>query len=459
MKKVFFLLLLGVIPAVLLSQSTIVSGFAPDGQGQVIRIMAFDDFISKKIITLGESKIGDSGQFSIEIELTETIGAFLDINYQRAELFLEPGKSYDLEIIYDAANRMESYFDRQGLQYIFREDDPNELNRMIWRFNEMYNTFVMENFEHIVKLHDKGRVADFRNEIDASFKDIEHPYFRNYMTYKFADIYQFARLKGKKALADEYFVGKPVLYENVEYTFFFEEFFEKFLTTNPDVITISDLIIAVNDNQSIAEVDEALSAVPYLQDDGFRQLVLIYGLRGLYFNGTYKKPQVLAMINDINNSTSNPVHKKITSNLLENLQHLAPGTQAPDITLTGIGGQAFNLSNLSGKPILLNFFYTQRKDTQNSFDILAELYNYYRSGLEIISISMDDDPEAYKPLANSGNYHWTFAHYGNDPTVLDKFNIRNLPLYVLLNADGSIAMYPAPPPGPELENAIMKVVH
>jgi len=459
MKKAFLLLVTMVIPCVIFAQITVVSGTVNGGKGQVIRLMAFDDFISKKIIILGESIIDENGQFHIEFELEETIGAFLDINFQRAELFLEAGKSYDLDIIYDASNRMESYFDRQGLEYIFKEDDPDELNRMIWRFNEMYNTFVMENFEHIVKLHDKGRVAEFKDKIDATFTDIDHPYFKDYITYKFADIYQFARLKGKNVLAEEYFINKPVLYNNVEYTFFFEEFFEKFLTTNPDVITISDLIIAVNEENSLSMIDEALAQVPYLQEAGFRELVLIHGMRGLYFNGTYKKPEVLSLIKEINSLTYDPMHKRITANLIESLGRLAPGSPAPDLLLTGIGGQEFNLRNLKGKPILLNFYYSSRKDTQNSFEVLAELYNYYRSGLEIISISMDDDPDAYKTLANAGGYHWTFAHYGNNPEVLDKYDIRNLPLYVLINADGSIAMYPAPPPGPELENAVMKVVH
>lgn len=459
MKKVLFLLAAIIIPGIIFAQKTIVSGKVSGGNGQLIRLMAYDDFISKKIISLGECTVSDEGQFKIEFDLQETIGAFLDINHMRAELFLEPGKTYELEIIYDAANRLESYFDRQGLEYSFMNENPDELNRRIWKFNEMYNKFVMENFEHIVKLHDKGRVSDFQDEVEREFNDIEHPYLNDYITYKFADIYQFARLKGRITLAEEYFTGKEVLYNNVEYTFFFEEFFEKYMTTNPDVITISDLIIAVNEEGSLPMINDALAQVPYLQDEGFRELVLIHSLRGLYFNGTYKKPKVLELIKEINKSTGDPMHKKITANLIESLGRLATGSPAPDLLLTSIGGQEFHLGNLKGKPILLNFFYSTRRDTQNNFDILAELYNYYRSGLEIISISMDDDPEAYKSLANSGGYHWTFAHYGNDPGVLDAYNIRNLPLYVLLDAEGNIAMYPAPPPGPELETAVMKVIH
>jgi cytochrome oxidase Cu insertion factor (SCO1/SenC/PrrC family) len=36
---------------------------------------------------------------------------------------------------------------------------------------------------------------------------------------------------------------------------------------------------------------------------------------------------------------------------------LAPGTTAPDVTLTDLDGHAFQLSSLRGKTVLLNFFF------------------------------------------------------------------------------------------------------
>jgi hypothetical protein len=457
MRKVFFILIL--LPAFLQARETSLSGIVENGQGQLLRITAHDDFISKKSVTLGSSKIESDGSFSIAFDLEETICAYLDINYQRTEIFLEPGEEYILDIRYNPENHLVSYFDRQDLVFEFRYKEAQGLNQLIWQFNEMYNTFVMENFEHVVKLHDHARVEKFRSQVEETFSNVENTYFRNYIKYKFADIEQFARLKGEHALAKEYLAGKPVLYRNVEYTFFFDEFFQKFLTTSPDVITISDLIIAVNDHASNEMILEALAGVAYLNDPGLRELVLIHGLKNLYYNGTYKKPQLLDMIRDIHASTQNAMHKRITSNLLETLTHLSPGSPAPDLRLTGIAGPEFNLKNIKGKAVLLTFFRSGQKGMKNAFDRLAELYSYYRAGLEIISVSLDNDPAAYLPLANSGGYNWTFAHYGNNPEVFDLYNIRDLPMYVLIDVEGNIASCPAPPPGDELERELMKVIH
>lgn len=456
--RLLFLLII-LIPLNIFAQKTMISGSVSGAEGQVVRLLAFDDFVSRKIISLDESPISAEGTFSLEFDLPATQAAFLDINYQRSEIFLEPGQNYELSIAYDAANQLRSYFDRQGLTFEILRQEENELNKLIWEFNAMYNKFVMENFEHIVKLHDKDRVARFKEEVLINFEDAEHPYFQDYIEYKFADIEQYARLKGEKLLAEEYFNTRPILYRNVEYTFLFEEFFEKFLTTSPDVILISDLIQAVNEEENLQTIRDSLAAVPYLENKVFRDLVLIYSLKGLYHNGTFKKPQVLSLIREAGKTSPYPEHRKIANNLLEVLSRLDPGNPAPDIELTGMGGQKFKLKSIKGKPMLLVFFRGQQSGMSNTFDRLAELYQVYKAGLEIISISMDHRISDYQDLANSGNYPWTFTHYGGNPSVYDAYDVRNMPLFVLIDTDGNIVSHPAPAPGDELERQILKIIH
>jgi len=459
MKNYLLFFILIIIPTIVFNQSTSISGAVIGAEGQSIRLLAYDDFISKKLITLDKEKIGADGKFDLSFDIEETRMAFLDVNYQRTEIFVEAGKSYDLNVNYDGENQLGSYFDRKGLLIELNGTDPNELNQLIWKFNSMYNKFVMENFDHIYKVRDISRITAFRNEVKAAFPDVESGYFMDYVSYKLADVEQYARLKGKVLLANDYFTEKKVLYENVEYTFFFNEYFDKFLITSPSIITISDLIIAVNDNADHCAIDDALAKQSYLEDDNFRELVLLHGLRGLYYNGTYKKPQLLKMIANIGETTEDPMHRKIANNLLETLPFLSPGSPAPDIQLTGIAGQKFRLKSIKGKVILLTFFRSGQEGTANSFDRLTELFNLYSAGLEIISVSMDNAPMDYLTIANSGNYYWTFAHYANNPEIYDLYNIKDLPLYVLIDVEGNIAAYPAPPPGDKLERLVMKVIH
>ena len=459
MKNFFLIILILGITFPLKAQQTIVSGTVSGGEGQVIRLIAHDDFISKKSVLLDSKMIPADGTFSLEFDLRETIMAYLDINYQRAEIFLEPGKTYHIEVKYDRDNHLASYFDRQGLNFDFINPEDDNLNLLIWKFNKIYNTFIMTDFEEVSKMKDKARIAAFKAEVQEALSGSDNTYLNDYIKYKIAGIEQFSRVKGKAQLAEEYFNGEPVLYKNVEYTFFFSEFFRKFLITNPDMITISDLIIAVNDHADYKPILDAMAGISWLSDPNFRELVLLHGLSELYYNGTYKKPRILSMIRDIQRRTADTVHARIAGNLLETLQLLSPGTPAPDLSLTGIAGQKFNLKSIKGKPILLTFFRSGQEGTANAFTRLADLYNLYNAGLEIISVSMDNDPKAYIPLANSGNYRWTFAHYGNNPEVYDHYNIKDLPLYVIIDVEGNIFLCPAPVPGEELEKQLKKVIH
>ena len=299
----------------------------------------------------------------------------------------------------------------------------------------------------------------FREEIKTEFLTVEHPYFMNYVKYKMADVEQFARLKGKTALANEYLGNQSVLYNNVEYTFFFSQFFQKYLITSPDVITVSDLIIAVNHKQDYRIIMDSLSSVPYLQDENFRELVLLFALKGLYSNGTFKKASVMEMLKNIGLNTRDPEHRQIVDNLLEKFAKLMPGLPAPDLNLADEDGANFKLSDIKGKPVLLIFFRSKQPGLTAEFDQLVALYTVYKSGLEIISVSMDPSVADMQGMIRSGKYPWKFAHYQNNPEVYDLYNIRHLPLYVLIDVEGNIAAYPAPAAGDELERAVMRVVH
>ncbi len=456
-----FLSLFSIMMITLMTNASVttIKGHVAGAGGQVIRLLAFDDFISEKLITLASSEIDNEGRFLLEADIGGITHAFLDINYQRAEIFLEPGKACELEIRFNAENQLSSYFDRQGLEYELLDADPGEINNRIWQFNKMYNRFIMEDFERIVTLHDKSLVAAFKEEVNAVFGEPEEGYFYDYIRYKIAGVEQFARLKGNAMLAAEYFTAQPILYGNVEYAYFFNQFFEKFLITSPEVITISDLIIAVNEKNDLDLIRQALAGVSWLPDPDFRELILLHGLKELYHNGTFKKEKVLSLIGMLKSETTNPIHERIAANLLETLPRLSPGMPAPDLSLTLSDGTKTRLHDIKGKPVLLIFFRSGQKGMERQFDTLTEIYNVYRAGLEIISISMDGSWTAQNIFYDNDRYPWTFAHYGNRPEVYDLYNIRDLPLFVIINAEGNIALYPAPSPGDELERELLKVIH
>jgi hypothetical protein len=334
-----------------------------------------------------------------------------------------------------------------------------DINKRISSFDALYNQFVMDNFNRIYVVRDRALVRDFRLKVDSIFDSSDNQYFEDYIKYKFAGLEQLARIKSKRTIAKEYFENNPILYKNLEYTFFFTDFFGQILLTSPSLITMSDVILAVNINDDLQALDSALQKTGYLDNDRLRELVLLLNLRDIYGNGSFYPDKVMTLIDHLGSQSQYEEHQMIANNLFDEFTKLIPGSQAPNLKLTSIGGYDFQLKDLRSKPTLLMFFQTGQKITTTYLDELAEVHQKFKAGLEVICISVDQDPLKYLPLANSGRYGWSFAHYGNRPEVFDLYDIKDLPLFVLINVEGNIAMYPAPPPGEDLEKGIRKVIH
>lgn len=67
------------------------------------------------------------------------------------------------------------------------------------------------------------------------------------------------------------------------------------------------------------------------------------------------------------------------------------GDRAPDFDLRSLSGSRVKLSDLSGKPVLLNFWATWCAPCRVEMPWLVALDERYRTkGLEIIGVSMDD---------------------------------------------------------------------
>jgi cytochrome c biogenesis protein CcmG, thiol:disulfide interchange protein DsbE len=74
---------------------------------------------------------------------------------------------------------------------------------------------------------------------------------------------------------------------------------------------------------------------------------------------------------------------------------------APDFIRTDFDGRRVTLSELHGKVVLLNFWATWCAPCQAELPHFAEWQRRYRAqGLQVIAVSMDDEPKAPRALAS-----------------------------------------------------------
>lgn len=98
--------------------------------------------------------------------------------------------------------------------------------------------------------------------------------------------------------------------------------------------------------------------------------------------------------------------------LLCNLEALAQsasaGMRAPEIRLSDIEGKPFRLSSLSGTVVIVDFWASWCMPCRLANPSLVRLHKQYApKGLQVVSVSLDDDRQAWARAVKADKLVWT----------------------------------------------------
>ena len=443
-----FLLALA-LPMTSMSAIVKIKGNGSDYKSFKLSFYRYSDLITKKEIKLTECISDTTGNFECQIDIPSTCQVFVYLGYYKGFFFAEPKKTYELVLPphkeKSLADDLNPYFAEEEFNIGIKNAKENELNYLISSFNAIYDPFLADNFNYLYVYSDVKLVDSLQKKTYETFSGNRNQFFKDYITYKFNYLRHFTYDRDRNFATKKYFSNKPVLYQNPAYMDFFNQLWGKYFT----YLGINDkngerLMSNIIYSKSPTELSKTLEMNMALRDDTLRELVMLKGLFDcLSKPDMYPVQTVKQTLDSIATISRFSEHRLIAANIVENDKRINQLDTAIDFALKNELGETFSLSSFRGKYVYLCFGRSENYACLKEYRLLKELNDKKTNGLQIVTISTDQDNETFIDFVKSNpQYSWTFL-YDEHKDITNKYGIRILPSYIIIDPDGKIAMIPA----------------
>ncbi|MDP2932262.1 MAG: TlpA disulfide reductase family protein [Chloroflexota bacterium] len=111
---------------------------------------------------------------------------------------------------------------------------------------------------------------------------------------------------------------------------------------------------------------------------------------------------------------------------------------APDFKLADLNGNTVALSDLRGKPVLLNFWATWCPPCREEVPLIEEINQEWTSkGLVVLTVSLDDSADTVKDFVQNYGLTFTVLH-DREQRVAQTYGIQGIPTTLFIDKDGNI---------------------
>jgi peroxiredoxin len=168
-------------------------------------------------------------------------------------------------------------------------------------------------------------------------------------------------------------------------------------------------------------------------------------IRGFESYGFDKVNNYIADHISFDESCVNSERKAALEKKVERFKKFAIGEKAPDFIATTLDGRKITLSEMKSGYTLLLFWATWCPHCSQLIKDIATIYEpAHNKGLEVIAISLDDDPEKLQSFLSEGNFPWIqIADYQKwQGALVQQYDIYATPTMLLLFSDQTILARP-----------------
>lgn len=438
------------------AQPVTIQGYAPYYKGKAVNISTYKDFITLAPLQLATAMVNDSGKFIVQLDsIKQCKYIYLNIDNYKGDMYIVPGNLYQVEFPAPDSNHYQNQYVEHTLELTFFIHDTMELNNLIIDFNDQFDKFWVKNYQNFVKRQPIHCLDSFYNAMLARYINVNNPDFAGYITYSIAEIENNV-LEGEKTLGEKYIHNKPILYNNNQYMQFFNDYFKGYMKNFTFTMNGGDIykFIAKDDYPDLMEV---LKINHMLRNDSLCELVLLKGLYEFYYNGDADKENIKILLQTIAGSTKIEEDKLIAEDMLASFSGIIKGGDAPDFALKNATGDVNSILDFRGKYLYIAFFKTTSTASISQMEVVPALYKQYKKKINFVFICEDEN---YSDLVNFLNankgFSWNFL-WDEKHRVMQKYDVKSLPDYFLINPQGKFFRSPADDPSHGIETTFEQI--
>jgi peroxiredoxin len=439
-----------------------ISGVAKEYAGKEIVFNYVSDRITNTENELSRSIVGPDGTFHASFKIEETLSIYVHLGAYRITFYAEPGAQYDIGLPprqnKTEADYLNPYFKEIEVHAYIRNASPDDLNIIMRMFDDSYGPYYDKFAQNIKSKENPALLDSTIVNIMGPFREVKNAYFLQYTSYKLGMLRHMAYQFKSKAMSDQYFSNRPILYQNPAYMELFNQVYDKFFMYFIRTVEGKSLDSAINLNKSLYRLKLSLLQNKVFKNDSLLELVILKNLYDEFYSNRFSRSAILNIIDTIIGSGKIQEHRLIAQNIRANITRLLAGYEPPQFPLLNPDSITVNLSDLKGKYVYLCFCSCFSYACLKDFDMLQRMHTKHSKYLQIVLISVDPDLNELRGFVSKTDYKWMFLNYGKHPEILKAYDIRGYPTYFLIDKEGKLLLSPAPSPFENIELKLFDIM-
>ncbi len=435
------------------AQSVTITGRS-NKSNTLIRLFAYEDLVNETGTLLDQGQTDAQGHFILEGTVKQIMPTRIFVGLESVDLILTPNATYDIEIIVPEKKDNVSYFEKEMPTIRVKRATDKGIYRQVIYSEEIINAYMTEHFNQIYRGRQLRYIDSIQNAISREVPDIKSDYVKNHNRYKIAAIKLGISTDGGKKIIKDYYDGQPVLYSQSAYIDLFKELFDGYFNSAAyDSHLVNDAFA-----QGPAALKKYLNTDPLMENNPqLAELITIYNLQKLCYGERGTSRLAKDHLNQLKSQSKYPEHKTIISDFFEKYNRLAPGSAATDFTLKDHNGNEASLSDYKDCLVLLQFVDGQSPVSEHQFSELSALHNQWQDTVQILTIATHDKMALYKQQFEEKHQDWPLLDLGDNILLLEAYNVRTFPEYILITKGCKIGEAPAPSPERYLEERVRRL--